>query len=156
MILFFLSNQCLFLSQFFKLHTCYKGGNTLTIEDLYDNLLAIVEASLEKTIPVGILSAENRDTWAECYQILQKGIAYNSYTTLNLFRLHSIANLDVVLDNAAVLKEIETSLFVLSLDSVCDTSSVNAQTKAALQTIHGGGSKCNSSNRWFDKTIQVF
>ncbi|KAK7593027.1 hypothetical protein V9T40_007779 [Parthenolecanium corni] len=116
-------------NHFFKLHTCYDGGNTLTTEDLYDNLLAIVEASLEKTVPVGILSTENRDTWAECYQILEK-------------------------DNKIVLREIETSLFVLSLDSICDVSSANAQTKAALQTIHGGGSKCNSGNRWFDKTIQ--
>lgn len=55
------------------MQTCYEDGSIPTIEDLYDNLLAIVEKSLDRAVPVGILSTENRDTWAECYQILEKG-----------------------------------------------------------------------------------
>lgn len=61
-----------FYTQFFKLTIYYDDGSILSIEDLYDNLLAVVESSLEREAPVGILTAENRDTWAECYQILEK------------------------------------------------------------------------------------
>lgn len=86
---FFLYNLHIFLRQFFKLYTGFESGNTLTVEDLYDNLLAIVEESLEKTVPVGILSAENRDTWADCYQILEKGIANNFKMMLKIFWLYS-------------------------------------------------------------------
>lgn len=32
---------------------------------------------------------------------------------------------------------------------------LNRVTLAGAQTIHGGGSKANGGNRWFDKTVQV-
>lgn len=118
-------------NNFFRLNVLSDDNNILNTEDIYDNLVAIVENSLEKTLPIGILTSENRDTWAECYHILEKDPK-----------------------NQETLREIQTSLFVLSLDTVCDVSKVNYQTKAALQTVHGGGSKCNSGNRWFDKTVE--
>ncbi len=138
--------------QFFKLNVYYDDRNTLTVEDLYDNMLSMVESSLEKEVPVGLLTADNRDTWAESYQILERGIcsksvAYGCFCLLIGFWGFS--------DNKNLLKDIQSSLFVLSLDSICDVSEVNSQTKAALQMIHGGGSRCNAANRWFDKTIQV-
>lgn len=116
---------------FFKLTTSYEDGQPLTIEDLYDNLLAIVENSTEKSTPVGILTSENRDSWAQSYQILEEDE-----------------------HNKQILNDIHTSSFVLCLDSSCDLSNITPQTKAARQTIHGGGSECNGANRWFDKTIQ--
>ena len=76
--------------QFFKLITHYDDGHPLTIEDLYDNLLAIVESSTEKSIPVGVLTSENRDIWAQSYQILEEGefsrsrVTYKR-TSVNIF-----------------------------------------------------------------------
>lgn len=60
--------------------------------------------------------------------------------------------------NREHLKAIEESIFVVSLDKGCGIENLEQskkQTVAAEQTIHGGGSKLNSGNRWFDKTVQV-
>lgn len=64
----------LYWLQFYKLDIYNDDKTVLPVEDIYDNLLAIVENSLEKEIPVGILTSENRDTWAECYQKLEQGM----------------------------------------------------------------------------------
>ena len=61
-----------FILQIFKLDTRHDDGSELSVDDVYDNLLAIVESSLEKETPLGILTSENRDTWAECYCILEE------------------------------------------------------------------------------------
>lgn len=58
-------------------------------------------------------------------------------------------------ENEKHLSAIQKALFVLCLDSVVPPSTGNAMTDAALMCVHGGGSKGNSGNRWFDKTIQV-
>lgn len=72
--------------------------------------------------------------------------------------------------NQANLALIETALITICLDSVPLNTSFNTpfrggglghrandrdETNMAHQMIHGGGSRANSSNRWFDKTIQV-
>lgn len=62
-----------FMFQFFKLSTTDDNEHALSAEDYYDNLLDIVENSLDKDIPVGILTSENRDVWAESYQLLEEG-----------------------------------------------------------------------------------
>ncbi|RVE41560.1 hypothetical protein evm_013794 [Chilo suppressalis] len=84
---------------------------------------------------VGILTSENRDAWAKAYNALLK---------------------DSV--NKQSLTDIEKSLAVLCLDAPVELwkcSSKNAQQNlAAAQTIHGGASRGNGGNRWFDKTIQ--
>ena len=71
--------------------------------------------------------------------------------------------------NAEALTTIENCLFVACLDEPLPTS-FNGQkrlsfdggvsdgrddTAMAHQALHGGGTLYNTSNRWFDKTIQV-
>lgn len=58
--------------------------------------------------------------------------------------------------NKASVDEITTSLFVLCLDQPVENYSPNEDLNiGAHQLIHGGGSKCNSGNRWYDKTLQI-
>ena len=65
--------------------------------------------------------------------------------------------------NKANLERIEKSLFVLCLDgsphiqqnSQPSSLAVLDYTITSAEAIHGGGSKSNSGNRWFDKILQV-
>lgn len=84
---------------------------------------------------IGILTSENRNSWAEAYQLLSKDKT-----------------------NRESLADIEKSLVVLCLDGAVDLwKCKDANTRrnlAGAQTIHGGGSRSNGGNRWFDKTVQ--
>ncbi|KAE8750338.1 hypothetical protein FOCC_FOCC002898 [Frankliniella occidentalis] len=96
--------------------------------------------------PIGLLTSQRRDKWAEA-------------------REHLIA--DPV--NRTSCEAIERALLVLCLDAPITTAFNNAralparghavqgrdETNMAHHMIHGGGSKANSGNRWFDKTIQL-
>lgn len=97
---------------------------------------------------IGILTAEPRRVWAKDREIL-------------------------LLDdqNCRNIELIEQSLIVLCLDESLPTTfnvvgfagasqgdhftSDRDETNMAHEMIHGGGSECNSSNRWFDKTMQI-
>lgn len=97
---------------------------------------------------IGILTAQPRRIWAKDREIL-------------------------LLDeqNARNIELIEKSLILLCLDESLPTSfNVEGfagasqgdhstcgrdETNMAHEMIHGGGSECNSSNRWFDKTMQI-
>lgn len=58
--------------------------------------------------------------------------------------------------NAVCLDSIKKSLFLMCIDGPNPIlSNVNKDTMAALQTVHGCGSRYNAGNRWYDKTIQV-
>lgn len=65
--------------------------------------------------------------------------------------------------NKANLERIEKSLFVLCLDGTPHIQENNHPSSLAdlhytvtsAEAIHGGGSKSNSGNRWFDKILQV-
>ncbi|CAH0603196.1 unnamed protein product [Chrysodeixis includens] len=84
---------------------------------------------------IGILTSENRDSWAKAYQLLAK---------------------DTV--NKASLEDVERSIVVLCLDSpvgIWKLNDANARrTLAGAQLIHGNGYSSNGGNRWFDKTVQ--
>lgn len=68
------------------------------------------------------------------------------------------AYLSTVLDktNKESVRAIQKSIFMVCLDApkprVSDEMYHN---KVAAQMLHGGGSRWNSGNRWFDKTLQV-
>lgn len=57
------------------------------------------------------------------------------------------------------MKDIHESLVALCLDGPCgyleSETADYLRSRGGAQAIHGGGSKSNSGNRWFDKTIQV-
>ncbi|XP_052756862.1 carnitine O-acetyltransferase-like isoform X2 [Galleria mellonella] len=113
------------------------ADNVVLSEDqIVQQLKQVIELSKTPTDnAIGVLTSENRDAWAKAYQLLTK---------------------DQV--NRESLADIEKSIVVLCLDSAVglwDNKDKNArQNIAAAQTIHGGGSRSNGSNRWFDKTVQ--
>ncbi|KAM3959049.1 carnitine O-Acetyl-Transferase isoform 2-T2 [Aphomia sociella] len=108
----------------------------LSEDQIVQQLKKVMELSKIPTAnAIGILTSENRDAWAKAYQVLTK---------------------DKV--NRDSLADIEKSIVVLCLDApvgLWDCKDKNArQNVAAAQTIHGGGSRINGGNRWFDKTVQ--
>lgn len=60
--------------------------------------------------------------------------------------------------NQQIVKDIETSLFVLCLDKVLPQEMFvgkNNESVRAVQSLTGCSSSSNSGNRWHDKTVQV-
>lgn len=108
----------------------------LNEEQIVEQLMKVMELSKSPTNEsIGILTSDNRDNWANAYDLLSK---------------------DNV--NKESLADVEKSLAVLCLDTpvgLWNCPNKHAQQNlAAAQTIHGGGSASNGGNRWFDKTIQ--
>lgn len=104
-------------------------GDLLPKSKIFANLKDLVEKSpLDHGI--GILTSENRDVWAKNYKIL-------SENKQNRQNFHTI----------------NQSLFVLCLDDGLVQSEFDEKSSGAAQLLHG--SKKYSSNRWFDKTIQL-
>lgn len=63
----------------------------------------------------------------------------------------------LVPENKNLFDTINDSLLVLCLDDHFPSSSdeKDTQTLVGLNFLHGGGTKNNTANRWFDKTLQV-
>lgn len=108
---------------------------------VYDGSQVLSEAQILKQIesckklkgneaPIGLLTTDHRGNW---------GLAYS----------------DLIKDpkNKASLKTIQAALFTVSLDRFQATGDDDIIT-ACHQLIHGGGSKFNAANRWYDKTVQ--
>lgn len=58
--------------------------------------------------------------------------------------------------NKASVEAIHKSLFAVCLDQPIPVADPNEDFNlTGHQLIHGGGSKQNSGNRWFDKTLQL-
>ncbi|XP_072029774.1 LOW QUALITY PROTEIN: carnitine O-acetyltransferase-like [Amphiura filiformis] len=106
------------------------NGIPLPIEDLYNRLQYVNQATRLIDIPVGLLTTENKDTW---------GRVYNKMKTYS--------------ENQKTFDAISSAIFLLCLDS---TSNTNGATHPAQNALLGGGSVYNSGNRWFNKTIQMF
>lgn len=118
--------------QFFVLDVYDGDGTPLSVDQLCVQLQLICNSSQQNPDPVGILTTLDRDSWGRTYQNLIKD--------------------DV---NKASVSVIQRSIFTLCLDGAMPPVSADlSRSSAALQMLHGGGSQCNSANRWFDKTLQ--
>ncbi|XP_067140741.1 carnitine O-acetyltransferase-like isoform X2 [Centruroides vittatus] len=119
-------------NHYFQVNVFGSDGAPLNERQIFSQLELVVAQSKFPKKPIGVLTTEHRDTWAKAYKRLCK------YDKLN----------------KESVKTIQSSIFLLCLDQSVPNNAMNKRTHAALQTIHGGGSKENSGNRWFDKTIQ--
>ncbi|PWA25535.1 hypothetical protein CCH79_00020787, partial [Gambusia affinis] len=120
-------------SQFFQLDVYHGDGTPLTPDQLCVQLEKICRASPDPGAePVGILTTQHRDVWGKSY--------------LNLIRDPT---------NKASVSSIQRSIFTLCLDgSTSGAAGDQSRSAAAVQMLHGGGSRGYSANRWFDKTLQ--
>lgn len=119
--------------QFFQLDVYNSDGSPLTVDQIYIQLEKIWNSSLQTNKePVGILTSQHRNTWA---------VAYN-----NLIKDKT---------NKESVRTIQKSIFTVCLDAPMPRVSDELyKSRVAAQMLHGGGSRWNSGNRWFDKTLQ--
>lgn len=116
---------------FFSMEAYGKDHRPLSINQILIQLKQVVDQSQKPSVPVGILTTENRNTWAKAYNHLNKDTS-----------------------NKSVLRDIHRSIFVLCLDNELPSDMWDERSVAARLMLHGGGSKLNTGNRWYDKTIQ--
>ncbi|KAB0797511.1 hypothetical protein PPYR_08504 [Photinus pyralis] len=118
-------------NHFFRLNVLH-NDKPLSQKQIFDHLKCVITQSSEKTVPIGVLTSDDRDNWTKFYEDLCTG-------------------------NEKSLTDVQQSLFLVCLDDAMpgvDSDYPNKQTKGGYQLIHGGGSCANSGNRWFDKTVQ--
>nr|CAD7409524.1 unnamed protein product [Timema poppensis] len=119
-------------NEFFSVTILDENMRALDENQLLSQLRFVVEESPRPTKTVGILTSENRDTWAKYHRLLSQ----DPY-------------------NTKLLDVIKKSLFVLCLDGPApDLGVTDKQSISGLQMVHGGGSRASGGNRWFDKALQ--
>ncbi|CAG0889904.1 unnamed protein product [Cyprideis torosa] len=122
-------------NHFFRVEVYGENRQPLSHMQLYDQLLQVVAQSREKTLPLGVLTSDERSRWGQNYEILM-----NDFT------------------NSIKLDVMNKAKFLLCLDGpnrVMPENAPDERTAAALQMIHGCGVQGNAGNRWFDKTVQL-
>ncbi|KAL4660769.1 carnitine O-acetyltransferase isoform X2 [Arapaima gigas] len=119
--------------QFFVLDVYNSDGTPLTVDQIYMQLEKIWNSSLQTNKePIGILTSQHRNTWGKAY-----------------------ANLIKDKTNKESVRTIQKSIFTVCLDAPMPRASDEMyRRRVAVQMLHGGGSRWNSGNRWFDKTLQ--
>ncbi|XP_013101090.2 carnitine O-acetyltransferase isoform X2 [Stomoxys calcitrans] len=122
----------IYKNHFYKLPVYNKHGNILNAKILGEQLKRIAETETSLGTPIGILTTDQRENWAQAYMELSKCDG-----------------------NCSSLKCIQSSLFTVSLDQCVPYTENDKYNVYAHQVVHGGGSTQNSANRWMDKTIQV-
>lgn len=118
-------------NHFFKIDVYGKDGKALNVKQLVHQLRNVVERSTHPTIPVGILTTQNRNVWGKAYKQLRKDKT-----------------------NRASIDEIQRCIFLVALDGPIVNPTGNIMTDAALNCVHGNGPQGYAGNRWYDKTIQ--
>ncbi|XP_005182585.2 carnitine O-acetyltransferase-like [Musca domestica] len=122
----------IYKNHFYKLPVYNKQDRIINAKVLAEQLKRIADTEKSYGLPLGILSTDQRDNWAQSYLELSK-----------------------CGNNCQSLKCIHSALFTVSLDQCVDFTDADKYNILSHQLIHGGGSKQNSANRWMDKTIQV-
>ncbi|XP_028571917.2 carnitine O-acetyltransferase isoform X1 [Podarcis muralis] len=119
--------------QFFELDVYSSDGSPLTTDQIFIQLEKIWNTSLQTNKePIGILTTNHRNSWAKAYNNLIKDKT-----------------------NKESVRSIEKSIFTVCLDAPMPRVSDDIyRSRVAAQMLHGGGSRWNSGNRWFDKTLQ--
>ncbi|XP_077162991.1 carnitine O-acetyltransferase isoform X3 [Paroedura picta] len=119
--------------QFFELDVYSSDGSPLTTDQIFLQLEKIWNTSLQTNKePIGILTTNHRNSWAKAYNNLIKDKT-----------------------NKESVRCIEKSIFTVCLDAPMPRVSDDIyKSRVAAQMLHGGGSRWNSGNRWFDKTLQ--
>ncbi|KAM5145735.1 carnitine O-acetyltransferase [Mantella aurantiaca] len=119
--------------QFFELDVYHSDGTPLTSDQIFIQLEKIWGTSLQTNKePIGILTTNHRNSWAKAYNNLIK---------------------DKI--NKESVRTIQKSIFTVCLDApMPSVSDDHYKSRVAAQMLHGGGSRLNSGNRWFDKTLQ--
>ncbi|XP_053138335.1 carnitine O-acetyltransferase isoform X2 [Hemicordylus capensis] len=119
--------------QFFELDVYNSDGSPLTTDQIFIQLEKIWNTSLQTNKePIGILTTNHRNSWAKAYNNLIKDKT-----------------------NKESVRTIEKSIFTVCLDAPMPRVSDDIyRSRVAAQMLHGGGSRWNSGNRWFDKTLQ--
>ncbi|XP_042335528.1 carnitine O-acetyltransferase isoform X1 [Sceloporus undulatus] len=119
--------------QFFELDVYSSDGSPLTTDQIFLQLEKIWNTSLQTNKePIGILTTNHRNSWAKAYNNLIKDKT-----------------------NKESVRSIEKSIFTVCLDAPIPRVSDDIyRSRVAAQMLHGGGSRWNSGNRWFDKTLQ--
>ncbi|XP_067140353.1 carnitine O-acetyltransferase-like [Centruroides vittatus] len=120
-------------NQFYQLEVYDSQGNPLPESLLFQNLKQIVsDAEAHKDEPpLGVLTTEKRETWAEAYEHLKSD-------SLNK------KNLEII----------QRAMFLLCLDKHPKTMNISKDVEHMHNVMHGGGSKYNGCNRWYDKCLQ--
>ncbi|XP_042207020.1 carnitine O-acetyltransferase-like isoform X2 [Homarus americanus] len=118
-------------NHFFKIDVYGKEGKPLNVKQLVYQLRNVVERSTHPTVPIGILTSQNRNVWGKAYKQLRKDKT-----------------------NRASIEEIQRCIFLIAIDGPDVNPTGNIMTDAALNCVHGKGPHGYAGNRWYDKTIQ--
>ncbi|XP_064081549.1 choline O-acetyltransferase-like isoform X2 [Macrobrachium nipponense] len=135
------------------------------VEQLKEVMREVDEYEGSDPPPVGILTADNRRTWAQSRQLLagdpenQKTLHTIETSVLILCfddPLPSKFNLATRTSHRASLSKRSSSFTMNSQSSGGNGEelTIRDEVNAGHQMIHGGGFNHNSANRWFDKTVQ--
>ncbi|XP_063792551.1 carnitine O-acetyltransferase isoform X2 [Pseudophryne corroboree] len=119
--------------QFFELDVYNSDRTPLTEDQIFSQLEKIWGTSLQTNKePIGILTTNHRNSWAKAYNNLIKDKT-----------------------NKESVRTIQKSIFTVCLDAPMPRVSDELyMSRVAAQMLHGGGSRLNTGNRWFDKTLQ--